>query len=369
MKAYKGPIVDIDIHNLPVAPGDIEQYLPERWREFKAYDPAGKLARGAGYIGYGTPAPHVRRSTGGPPGSSYEVLREDVLDPFGYYKGILTHNLGEYPDLTNQYFMVDVCRAANDWLVDQWLARDERLAGVIIVPIQMIDEAVAEVHRLGDHPQMVGILLTANPLRRPYGDPLLHPIYAAAVEHGLAITTHVGFYHANSTPAGAIPNTIAMGTGVYTSVASHHISSFITHGVFEKFPKARFVLLEYGVEWLPDLIWRLDAEYSRWRIESPWVKRWPREYIHDHVRLSTQPLATGPRHRDLGDYLSVIDGIEDVLCFSSDWPHPTMDDHFYVARHLPDAWHDKVFRVNACETFGFAPPPVEAEPQPAGSPA
>ena len=35
----------------------------------------------------------------------------------------------------------------------------------------------------------------------------------------------------------------------------------------------------------------------------------------------------------------MIDGIEDILCFSSDWPHPSMDDHVYVARQLPDAWH------------------------------
>ena len=60
----------------------------------------------------------------------------------------------------------------------------------------MIDEAVAEIHRLGDHPQMVGVLFASNPLRRPLGDPIYHPIYAAAAEYGLAITSHIGIEHA-----------------------------------------------------------------------------------------------------------------------------------------------------------------------------
>jgi predicted TIM-barrel fold metal-dependent hydrolase len=363
MSTYRGPIVDVDVHNLPASPNEIAAYLPERWRDYRSFNPPPPISIGG--IGYSTPAPHVRRSDGGPPGSSYEILKEELLDPNNYYKAILTHNIGQYPDLANQYFMVDVCRAANNWMVEKWLPLDERLASVIIVPIPMIEEAVAEVHRLGDHPQMVGILFAANPLRRPYGDPLYHPIYGAALEHGLALTTHVGIDHTSTSPGGP-PATVMANASAYAAMAAHHISSFITHGVFEKFPDAKFVLKEYGIGWLPGLIWRLDAEYERLRIESPWVKRWPSEYIHDHVRLSTQPLETGARRRDLGDYLSVIDGIEDILCFSSDYPHPSLDDHMFVAGQLPAAWHRKVFCDNACTTYGWTPP-VGAEPQPVGS--
>jgi predicted TIM-barrel fold metal-dependent hydrolase len=261
--------------------------------------------------------------------------------------------------------MVEVCRAANRWMVEKWLPLDDRLAAVIVVPIPMIDEAVEEIHRHGDHPQMVGILLAANPLRRPYGDPIYHAIYAAAVEHGLAITTHVGVDHTSTTPGGP-PASVMANASAYAATASHHVSSFITHGVFEKYPEARFVLKEYGIGWLPGLMWRLDAEFERLKIESPWVKRWPSEYIHDHVRLSTQPLETGARRKDLGDYLSVIDGIEDILCFSSDYPHPSMDDHMYVAAQLPSRWHRKVFCDNACATYGWHLP-VDSEPEPIGA--
>jgi predicted TIM-barrel fold metal-dependent hydrolase len=147
----------------------------------------------------------------------------------------------------------------------------------------------------------------------------------------------------------------------FPGAAGNHISSFITHGVFEKFPEAKFVLKEYGITLLPSLMWRLDAEYERMRSESPWVKRYPSEYMLDHVRLSTQPIATGSRPRDLIDYLSVIDGIEDMLLFSTDYPHASMDDYEYVARQLPDAWHRKVFCDNACASYGWTPPPAEVK--------
>ena len=169
MRTYHGPVVDVDIHNLPAHPDEIRHYLPAKWREFRSYNPPPMISIGG--IGYSTPAPHVRSTAGGPPGSSYELLRDEVLDPFNYYRGILTHNIGQYPDLTNQYFMVDVCRAANDWMVEKWLPLDERLASVIVVPLSMIDEAVAEVHRLGDHPQTgrdpPRVEPAAAPVRRP----------------------------------------------------------------------------------------------------------------------------------------------------------------------------------------------------------
>jgi predicted TIM-barrel fold metal-dependent hydrolase len=366
MSTYAGPIVDVDVHNTVASPAVLKEYLPSRWQDYASVTPP--VPNTTIGLGFFTPAPPVRRRDGGPPASTYQHIKEDVLEAGNVFKAILTHGIGQYPELSNHDFMLDCCRAANDWMVDKWLTLDERLATVLVVPTQMPEEAAAEIHRLGDHPQMVGIVFASNPLRRPLGDPIYHPIYKAAVEHGLAITTHVGVEHASVVPAG-VPSTNITATANFGGAAGHHISSFITHGVFEKFPEAKFVLKEYGITLLPSLMWRLDAEYQRMKEESPWVKRYPSEYMHDHVRLSTQPIATGPRRRDLIDYLSVIDGIEDMLLFSTDYPHSSMDDYEYVARQLPAAWHRKVFCENACASYGWTPPPAELERSLEGSAA
>jgi hypothetical protein len=133
----------------------------------------------------------------------------------------------------------------------------------------------------------------------------------------------------------------------------HFISSFIVHGVFEKYPDLHLLMNEFGVGWLPPLMWSLDREYPLLRIESPWVKKYPSEYIHEHIKLSTQPLETTSDGSELVDFLSAIDGIEDLLCFSSDYPHYTMDDFAFISRVLPSSWHQKVFFENARDIFGW----------------
>jgi predicted TIM-barrel fold metal-dependent hydrolase len=89
-------------------------------------------------------------------------------------------------------------------------------------------------------------------------------------------------------------------------------------------------------------------------MESPWVKRWPSEYIHDHIKLSTQPVEAGPRAaKGWVDLMATVDGIEDILCFSSDYPHYSFDDPLHIAQILPEGWINKIFFENACETYGW----------------
>jgi predicted TIM-barrel fold metal-dependent hydrolase len=300
---------------------------------------------------------------GGPPGSDYDLLRDQLLVRYGYHKGVVTFDVGEYASHLNPYFAAAVCSAANDWNIERWLARDERLLGVAIVPSTNPEAAVQELRRVGKHKQIVGVLMSGNPMGRPWGDPHYHPIYAAAADMGLVVTSHVS--------AGDRPRSMAAVAGPQGTAIElvsqlgqggmHYISSFITHGVFEKFPTLKVLMIEYGVAWIPSLIWRLDREMKLLQLESPWVKKLPSEYIHDHFRFSTQPMEEGPTHKALIDLLETVDGIDDMLCFSTDYPHITMDDPMYVARLIPQAWHRKVFYENACLLLGLPVSSAAAE--------
>jgi predicted TIM-barrel fold metal-dependent hydrolase len=54
--------------------------------------------------------------------------------------------------------------------------------------------------------------------------------------------------------------------------------------------------------------------------------------------------------------MATVDGVEDLLCFSSDYPHFSFDDPVYIARVLPERWHRKIFCENACQLYGWGVP-------------
>src|SRR5262249_261585 len=163
-------------------------------------------------------------------------------------------------------------------------------------------------------------------------DPFFHGMYAAALEHGLTIDCHVNSVDAVTARAGVgTPGNYIEQSIRLSDPAMHYVTSFITNGVFEKFPDLKVLIKEYGTSCLPHLIWKLDKGYEVLRVESPWVKKHPYEYIHSNIKFGTQPLEvtwdTEPRWREL---LSAVDGIEDVFVFSSDYPHFQFDDPFAV---------------------------------------
>jgi predicted TIM-barrel fold metal-dependent hydrolase len=363
MSKYQGPFFDVDVHNCFASTLELLDYLPERWHD---------QVRSAGYPPFTAMPPipdgvvihhdykrgDARPEGGGAgsAGSDYETLRSQLLDAEDDYRALLTHQLGDYGGQFNPYFARAIASATNDWTIDRWLSRDERLFAAIVIPLAEPEAAAAEIRRVGGHPQMRAVLFAGNSLSRPIGDPLYHPIYEAAEELGLPIVVHVSGV---GRPGGA---SVAAGGRLtfmhflmgFNQQGQHYISSLIVHGVFERFPKIRVLLNEFGIGWLPHAMISLDGGYDLLKAESPWVKRLPSEYVREHILLGTQPLEESFDDKTaLSRLLETIPGVENMLCFSTDYPHATMDDPRYVTRRLPDAWHDRVMCGNACELFGL----------------
>src|SRR5437763_1876242 len=204
------------------------------------------------------------------------------------------------------------------------------------------------------NPRMVQAMLVDNPFNRGFGHPVFHPIYAAAEETGRPVAIHGG--------AGGWANPPSTGGGsVSTYFETHvlwpqaiqtHLVSFIAHGVFEKYPRLRLVLIEAGSAWLPSLLWRFDTEYKGLRREVPWLKRLPSEYFANHVWVTTQPLEISPQKEDVVDLLGSMN-LQDRLVYSSDYPHWDADELDYLTARLPSEWHRRVFFGNACRLYDW----------------
>jgi predicted TIM-barrel fold metal-dependent hydrolase len=351
-------IIDCDVHNAWPSAEVLLPHLDPYWRDFLE---RGELPGGRGSFPHGhRPWLHPEGFTrtdaipadGSTPGSDYELMRGQLLDRYDVEYAILTGDEAiEASTLANPYFASALVRAYNDWLVEEWLPRDGRLKGSLVVAPQDPDGAAAEIRRLGGHPDLVQVLMSTGS-ERPYGDPFYHPIWDAAAEVGLPVAIHLGGQGGiNANPTGCGPGTFFWEVhALLCETGMGHLGSVIAHGVFERWPRMKFVMVECGVAWLPAILWRLDADYKALRKETPWLKRLPSEYARDYVRLTTQPLEQPPNPRHLWSALEAIDG-EHTLLFASDYPHWDFDDPSLVP--LPQEWRQRVFSENARELYGL----------------
>ena len=351
-------MIDCDVHNSWTSADVLLPYLPPAFRE---YLERGELPGGRGSLPHGhRPWFHpedFKRTDATPPsgeaaGSDYAFMREQLLDRFEIDVAILTGEEAiEVSTLANPYYAQALATAYNDWLVDTWLPRDPRLRGSLVVAPQNPELAAAEIRRLGGHPGIVQVLVSTG-AQRPYGDPFYHPIWDACAEMGLPLAAHLGGQGGvNVNPTGCGPPTFFWEAHtLLCETGMGHIASTIAHGVFERWPDARFVLIEAGIAWLPALLWRLDEDYRALRKETPWLKRLPSEYAREHIRLSTQPLE---QPRNPGALWPALDdiGARDMLLFASDYPHWDFDDPTFL--RLPDAWRDQVMDGNARALYGL----------------
>jgi predicted TIM-barrel fold metal-dependent hydrolase len=293
---------------------------------------------------------------GGVPGSDYETLREQLLDRHDIEYAILTgEEILNVSCMPHAPFAAALARAYNRWMMDTWLPRDDRLRGSLVVATQDAETAAAEIRRTGGDPAIVQVIVSCGALTG-YGDRRYWPIYEAAVEMGLPVAMHVGAEGLGMNPpptATGYPSFYLDWHALLPTTVMSHIASLVVHGVFERFPELRIVIIEAGVAWLAPLLWRLDANWKALRSEAPWMVRAPSETVREHLRFTTQPLEQPADGRHLHQALDMVDGIEDMLMFATDYPHWDFDSPQLVQRRLPAAWRDKVMSENARALYGL----------------
>ena len=128
------------------------------------------------------------------------------------------------------------------------------------------------------------------------------------------------------------------------------LNSLIAEGVFVEFPRLKVVLMESGVTWLPGWMWRADKTWRGVRAEVPWLEKSPAEYAREHVRLTVQPFDAPPRADQLQHIIEEI-GSDEMLLFSTDYPHWHFDGKDALPDGLPDQLLRKILVDNPLATY------------------
>lgn len=339
---------------------DLAPYLSSAWKQvlLKAGDPTGpSIARPpALYQDPRGAKDPLATPAGGTAGSSYELLAAQLLAGGRRTRVVLGHD----ESLLATAFLVPgatraVVRAANDWTIDRWLDRDERLLGLALVTASQPDEAAAEIRRVGSHRQIAGVAIGANGLGLPFGHHVYAPIHEAAGELGLPIVIQRGSDLAANLTVPPMAGGLAATYGEYRTLcfqpASSHLTSLIVNGVFERWRTLQVLLVGTGATWVPAFLWRLNYWFKMERREVPWLRQQPSDYFRDHVRIATNSLERPRPPRRLERMLAPLPWFERTLVYASGYPDRDWEEPDSVADRLPAAWRDRVLRQNAAGLF------------------
>ena len=245
----------------------------------------------------------------GNPRSGEPEERIKDLDEDGVWGEVLFPNMGiNGLCATNAAVRMPFARVYNDWIADTYHAIDpKRFAAIAIIPLgprgdERVDDAVAEIRRVGKKGLHAILLPASPPAHKPYSLPMYDPIWEMATEYGMVVTNHLGtsaerffpewedLVDANcpdpdswtgSTlgPSGSpgVPERPFIGRPCPEMPPGAHIATladsclkaalclawFAAGGIFQRFPDLHLVAVEGGAGWLGWLMDNLDTYYYR----------------------------------------------------------------------------------------------------------
>jgi uncharacterized protein len=345
--------IDCDVHVAPETFDALFPYLSDYWRQY--ITEAGVRLNGVSFAyppGAPTTASPTARELAGPPvPATYDQLKENVLDRTKPCAVVLNCLTG-FETHRNPYYAAAVAGAINDWLREEFLSRDDRLRASLAVSTLSSDDAVAEIERVGGEPGFVQVLL---PVRSdvPWGNKRNHGIFEAARRHSLHVGLHAwGRAGRAPTPSG-FTSTYLEDYLANQPIAQAQVLSFVSEGVFNRFPDLNVVLMECGFAWLPPLLWRFDKDWRGvWR-EVPWVKQPPSEYVGEHFRFTTAPAHLPHDPGALGQLLEMMDAGA-LLTYASDYPHEHGDGLPALLDQLDEPTSHAVMAGNAAAVYGIS---------------
>ncbi len=216
-------------------------------------------------------------------------------------------------------------RAHNRWLADWCKEFPEQRAGIGLVYLNDIDEAIADVRWIAEHGLRGGILLPHVPDDcTSYIKPLYAPDYerfwAVCQDAGVVVNHHGG---TGSPDYGSYPVSLPIRLIETGFFSTRSYGQLLLSGVFERFPKLRYIITEAGCAWVPEMLQRLDYAWGRVRAGAAGEFEFTKDVATPeppsfYAKRNCWYGASSPSPRELRDR-NVI-GVDRIL-WGSDYPH------------------------------------------------
>jgi predicted TIM-barrel fold metal-dependent hydrolase len=254
-------------------------------------------------------------------------------------------------------------QAHNRWLVDWCGEYPERRAGVGQIFLNDVDDAIEDVKWIKEHGLRGGILLPniAPDVKwvKPLYDRCYDPLWEVLQDLEIPVNVHSG---TGNPDYGKYPVSMLLYINEVLFYSQRPFVQMVMSGVFERFPRLRFVMTEAGCAWVPPLLERLDETIRGIRdtgatgeirySDEHVLPRDATEYFHQNCWMGVSQ----PREADAAARHQI--GI-DRFMWGSDYPHDE-GTYPYTREHLrarfagvPEDEMRKILAGNAAKLYDF----------------
>ena len=204
-------IVDCDVHPYTKSPADLDQFLPERWRNHRKEIGARSRSPFSNAPNYPRMSPFTGMrmdsypQDGTHPGSDLQMMREQLLDLFNVSYGLMMPLLGRGSDERNVEFGAAMATAANEWEAQVWCDAEPRLKAGVQIPLEYTEAAIKEIEKRAGDRRFTHVMIPPRGLE-PLGRRRYWPILEACAANGFSIALHLGGTSGHPSTGGGWPS-------------------------------------------------------------------------------------------------------------------------------------------------------------------
>jgi predicted TIM-barrel fold metal-dependent hydrolase len=278
---------------------------------------------------------------------------------------------GIYDQASDDPDLAAACdRTYNDWLIEYCQEAPERLWGQAFIGLWNMDYAVKELERTRSAGLKAATIWVIPPDELSFTSDHYERFWSAAEDLDMPISMHIntgfGLYAEGSDArpeGGAGANQIASAARRafgHKAAVAQTVTEMILSGVFERHPRLKLIMAEFGVGWIPYWLEDLDRKSAGAQRGLP-LK--PSEYFNRQVYATFE-------QDGVGGYLLERWGADNFM-WANDYPHgggiwPYSDDTIALTLgHLSQDVRRKVLGENMARVFGLPmPEPMPRQPIP-----